>query len=171
MRYFARAADWLKKGVFTSSRFIAYIGLAALVGMVLLTTVGVISRRAFNAPISGLVELNILLFVIVSFLMLANCAAEDGNIVVTLLTQRLPKRIKAVNAAIMHIVTVGALGLASRQLWVFAGRVQNMGQTGSIVRIDIYPFVYMAALAFILLTLVYLIKFFYSLDEVRKSWS
>lgn len=171
MRHVVRAADWLKRVVFPTSRIISGIGAAAMVGMVLITVTNVIARRAFHAPISGAIELVLLMFMIVSFLMLAHCAAQDGHIVVTLLTQRLPKRVRAINAVIMHIITIGTLSMASWQLWVFAMRVQDMGQTGALVRIDIYPIVYMAALAFMLLTIVYLIKFLYSLDEVRKSWS
>lgn len=171
MRHVARAADWLKGVVFPVSRVIGVIGLVAMVGMVLITVTDVIARRVFSAPITGAIELVLLLFMIVSFLMLAYCATQDGHIVVTLLTGRFPKRVRAINAAIMHIITIGVLGVASWQLWLQAMRMQRMGQTGALVRIDIHPFVHMAALALILLALVYLIKFLYSLDEVRKSWS
>lgn len=171
MKYVARAADWLKKGVFPISRVSNVIGTFALVAMVLITVTEIISRRAFGAPIVGATELTLLFFVLVIFLMLANCAIEDGHIIVTLFTQRFPKRVQLINAAVMHIITVGILSITSWQLVVYGMRVQSMGQTASIIPVPTYPFVYLAVLAFILLTLVYLIKFLYSMVEVRQLWN
>lgn len=171
MRYLARAADGLAKVVFPISRAANVLGTAALVMIVIVTVAEIISRRAFHAPITGATEFILLCFTLVIFMMLAKCAMENGHLVVSLLTNALPKRIQLINAALMHIVTIGILSLASWQLLVYAGRVQGMGQTAAIINVPIYPFVYLAALAFILLTLVYLIKLLHSISEVRQSWN
>lgn len=166
MRYIARAADGLAKVVFPVSRAANVVGTAALVVLVIVTVAEIISRRAFHAPITGATEFILLCFALVIFMMLAKCAMEDGHLVVTLLTHALPKRVQRINAVVMHIITIGILSLASWQLLVYAGRVRRMGAIAAIINVPIYPFVYLAALSFILLTLVYLIKLLHTISEV-----
>jgi len=165
---FERAANFLKRGVFPASRVAGGIGVGVLVLMVILTVAEVLARRAFNTPITGTLELTSLGLVVVVFLTLAHCGARGGHVALDIIVARFPKRIKASTGAIMYILTTGILGVASWQLWVQAMRVQRMGQTSGLLEIDIYPFLYIAALGSLLLTLVYLIYFISSLDEVWK---
>ena len=164
----ARAANCLKRGVFPVSLIVGGIGMVVLVLMVLLIIAEVFARRALEAPIAGRFELTSLGLVLVVFLTLAYCATKGGHIEMDILTSRFPKRVQASVGATMYILTAGMLGVASWQLVVHAMRVQRMGQTSGVLEIYIYPFIYIAALGGLLLTLVYLIYFLYSLDEVRK---
>ena len=163
-----RAADFLKKGVFPVSRAVGAIGVVVLVLMVLLIIAEVIARRALDAPIAGRVELTSLSLILVVFLTLAYCAAKGGHIEMDILTSRFPKRAQAGIGTLIHLLTTGMLGVASWQLVVHGMKIQDMQQTSGVLAIEIYPFLYMAALGGTLLTLVYLIYFLYSLDEVRK---
>ena len=163
-----RAANCLKRGVFPASRIAGGIGVTVLVLMVLLTVAEVFSRRVLNTPISGALELTSLGLVLFVFLTLAYCAVKGGHIALDILVTRFPKRVQASVYALMHILTAGIMGVASWQLWVQAMRVQRMGQTSGLLEIDIYPFLYLAALGCLLITLVYLVYFLNSLDEVWK---
>ena len=163
-----RAANCLKWGVFPVSRIVGGIGVVVLVLMVLLILAEVIGRRTLDAPIAGRYELTSLGLVLVVFLTLAYCATKGGHIEMDVLTSRFPKRVQASVGALVHLLTIGMLGVASWQLVVHGMRIQDMKQTSGLLEIPIYPFLYIAALGSLLLTLVYLIYFLYSLDEVRK---
>lgn len=163
-----RAASFLKSWVFPVSRVVSGIGSAVLVFMVVLTVTEVFARRALNAPITGTLELTSFGLVIVVFLTQAHCGAKDAHIVLDILVVRFPKRLQAGIGALMYVLTTVILGVASWQLIIQAMKLQRIGQTSGLLQINVYPFLYVAALGGILLTLVYLIHFFNSLDEIRK---
>ena len=163
-----RAANCLKKGVFPVSRIVSVIGVWVLVLIVILTVAEVFARRAFNAPITGTLELVSLGLLLVVFLTQAHCGARNGHIALDILVVRFPKRVRAVIGALIHILTTGIFGMASWRLWAHGMKLQRMGQTSGLLQIELYPFLYIAAIGGILLTLVYLIYFLYSLDEVCK---
>ena len=163
-----RVANRIKGIVVLISRMASYIGAAALVLMVLLTVAEVFSRRALNSPIAGALELTSLGLVIFVFLTLAYCASRGGHVVMDILVTRFPKRVQAVINTVVLFLTTGILGVASWQLWLQALRLQRAGQTSGLLEIPVFPFLYIAALGGILLTLVYLIYLLYSLEEMRK---
>ncbi len=157
-----KVANYLKRGVFSTSYFISLVGAWAMVGIVLLTVANVILRRALNMPIKGAYEIVGLFFCLLIFLMIADRAVKDSHVIVDLVISHWPKRQRLINAAIIYIFSAGISGVASWQLWMYAMRVQRMGATVNVVNISLYPFVYIASFGFIMLTLVYLIKFFSS---------
>ncbi len=163
-----RAANLLKRGVFPASRVFSGIGVGILILMVLLILAEILARRVLNEPIAGTFELTSLALILVVFLTLAYCAAKGGHIEMEILTVRFPKRLRAIIDSLMRILTTVMLGVATWQLIALAMKVQRMGQTSGLLKIDIYPFLYIAALGSILLTLVYLIQFLSSLNEVKK---
>ncbi len=158
----------LQKIVYPASSAVSIIGMITLILMVLLTIAEVIARRFFNEPITGALSLSSLGLVIFVFLTLAYCAVKGGHVELGILTSALPKRVQAVIASIMYILTAGILGVAGWQLWVQAMKVQNAGQTSGPLEIVIYPFLYIASLGTLLVALVYLIFCLNSLSEVRK---
>ena len=163
-----KTADALKRVIVPVSRVAGGIGAGVLVVMVIFTVAEVFARRAFNAPITGILELSSLGLVLFVFLTLAHCAAKGGHVVLDIIVTRFPKRARGVVNAIIYLLTVGMLGIASWQLWVQAARLQKASQTTGLLEIPIYPFLYIAAIGGILVTLVYLVYLLYSVEEVRK---
>ena len=158
----------LQKVVYPASSAVSIIGMITLILMVLLTIAEVIARRFFNEPITGALSLSSLGLVVFVFLTLAFCAVKGGHVELGILTSAFPKRLQAVIASIMYILTAGILGVAGWQLWVQAMKVQNAGQTSGPLEIVIYPFLYIASLGTLLVALVYFIFCLNSLSEVRK---
>ena len=165
---FDKITRGLQKIVYPASSAVSIIGMITLILMVLLTIAEVIARRFFNEPITGALSLSSLGLVIFVFLTLAYCAVKGGHVELGILTSAFPKRVQAVIASIMYILTAGILGVAGWQLWVQAMKVQNAGQTSGPLEIVIYPFLYIASLGTLLVALVYLIFCLNSLSEVRK---
>ncbi|MBA7670288.1 hypothetical protein ES703_78433 [subsurface metagenome] len=60
-------------------------------------------------------------------------------------------------------------GLISWQLFLYALRLQSMNQITAILGIEFYPFVFIAVLGSLLLTLVFFIQFLYILGGVRRQ--
>ena len=163
-----RVAKFLKGGVFPVSRVLSGIGVGVLVALVLLIIAEIFARRVLNSPIMGTIDLTEVALLLLVFLTLAHCAALGGHVEMDILVSRFPKRVQAGISTIMHILATGIVGVMSWQLSVQAMIFYNTGQTSGTIQMKTYPFVYVAALGSILLTLVYLTRFLYSLDEVRK---
>jgi TRAP-type C4-dicarboxylate transport system permease small subunit len=158
----------LKRGLLPVSRLFNYVGLTVLALMVPMTVADVLGRRLFGKPILGMLELTSLSLIIVSFLILAYCGIKGGHIEVEIITARFPKRMRSSVVAAVYILTTAMLGAVSWQLFLQAIRLQHTTQTSGLLRIPTYPFIYIAALGSILLTLVYLMRFFDTLIEARK---
>ena len=163
-----RAANSIKGVVIPVSRWASYLGAVVLIIMVCITVAEVVARRAFNSPIGGALEITSLGLVLFVFLTLAYCAARGGHVVLDILVVKFPKRLQSTVNLVILLLTTGILGVASWQLWVQAARVQHAGQTAGVLEVPIYPFVYVAAIGGILLTLVYFIYLLYAIEEVRK---
>ena len=163
-----RAANGIS-GVFVPiSRWLSYVGAVALILIVLLTVAEIFARRFLNSPISGVLELTSLGLVIFVFLTLAYCASRGGHIVLDILVNRFPKRLRAATDIVISALTTGMLGVAAWQLWVLALRIQRSGQTMSSHEVPIYPFIYVAALGGALLAIIYLVYLLYAIAEARK---
>jgi len=163
-----KIAHGLQKIVYPASSAVSIIGMLMLILMVLLTVSEVFARRFFNAPITGALSLSSLGLVVFVFLTLAYCATKKGHVELEILTTLFPKRVQAVIATIMYILTSGILGVAGWQLWLQAMKVQNAGQTYGNLEIVIFPFYYIASFGTFLIALVYLIFSLNSLNEVKK---
>ena len=163
-----RAANWLQRGIFPVSSVANDIGLAVIALMASVTVADVVSRRVFNAPITGALEISSLGLVIVIFLGLAYCAANDGHIVLDILVVKFTERAQAIISTVMYLLTIGMMSMASWQLWVYGTNVKSAGQISGVLGLPIYPFLYLAALGGVLFTLVYVTYLLRSLDKARK---
>ena len=163
-----RFASWLERGLFAGSQVTNKIAMGLLPVMMLLTVADVFLRRFLGSPIKGTVELTEFALGIVVFLALAQCAVERGHVVVDVLVSRFPQRTRASIDAIMVFFSAGMSGLISWRLFLYAMRVQYMGEVSASLGIWLWPFVFIAGVGFILLSVVYLIQLVYALREVLR---
>ena len=165
-----KAAEYMRKVVFPVSRILGDVSMIPIVFMTLLIVVDVLSRRFFNAPIKGSRDMTELAFSISVFLSLAWCAVKGGHVDLDVLVMRFPKGLRLRVEVVILLLTTAMLGVLSWQLIVYGVRLQNMNQETAVLSIPVYPFLYLAALGSIFLTLVYLINFISSLgNAVRRS--
>jgi len=163
-----RAASYLEKLLSPISTWFSYVGATVLGGLVIMLVVSIIARRVFNSPLKGPFELTELSLVAITFCLLAFDNLRHESMVIEVLVKRFPARSRDILRAIIHFLATAMLGVLSWQLIVQAIRVQGFHQTTRILAIPIYPFVYLAAFAILLLTVVYLRHFLVSLDKVIK---
>ena len=98
-----------------ADRALCIASAAIILFMMLLTTVDVVLRYAFNSPLPGVYELQEFMLVGVVFLALAYIQSSNGHIYVDLLTNRLSERGQAVTKIFSHAVSLLIFGLITWQ--------------------------------------------------------
>ena len=164
-----RITDYLKKVISPISRILGGISMVAIVFVTLLVVVDVCLRRLFNSPIFGSHELSSLSFSIIVFLPLAWCAFNNNHVELDLVVKKLPKTTQSSIEVIILLLTSGILGLMSWQLLIQGMKLQAANQETALLEIPMYPFIYIATLGSIILTLAFFIRFLYSLSTIIEK--
>jgi TRAP-type C4-dicarboxylate transport system permease small subunit len=87
----------------------ALIGCGALVGCALVTTISVLGRFFFNAPIRGDIEIVALLMSVGISLSLPYCQIKRGNVMVDIFTQGAPPRMR-IALDLLGCLTIALVG-------------------------------------------------------------
>lgn len=123
---------------------------ATLFGMMLLTTVDVVGRYFFNAPILGAVELTQLMLAALVFLSLPVVCWRQEHVSVDLLDAIFPPRLIWVRELIVNLVVTAALWVMALRVWALAERAFSWGDVTEFLRI---PYGYLIGLISIMLGL------------------
>ena len=142
-----------------------HIGSITLLIMVFLVTADFTARRFFNNPIKGTAEIQELMMVLVVFLGLAYCTLEKRQIVMTLVINHLSKRIREILSIFTSLASFSIIALIA---WQMAIRVsQNLFNPYAPItaqfEIPIIPFLIIATIGMVMLSIVLLLSFFRSL--------
>ena len=164
-RGLVKAADYINKIMSPVSTYIAYFGAAVLGGLVLMLLYSILARRLLSAPLRGSFELTELSLVLITFMVLAYDNFKHESMVVDVVISHLPQRPRVIIAPIIHLLTMGMLCVLCWQLVVQGMRVQGFRQTTPVLELPLYPFLYVAAFGVLLLTVIYLKHFLYSLNK------
>lgn len=130
-----------KKLEFMSNK-LAYLGAAALIAMMLLTTADVIGRYFFNKPVLGALEITEFLVLILIFSFLAHTQAQKGHVAVDLLFQHLPKSMRYVVDIINHLLCLGLMALICYMSFHRAFEIKAFGEATNNLGIVKYPFAF-----------------------------
>jgi TRAP-type C4-dicarboxylate transport system permease small subunit len=163
-----RVAKYIKQVMLPISRICGSIGMVTMVVVVLVIVAGVCSRRFLGLPIRGMRDLTILGFSIMVFLPMAWCAITDGHVSMDVFTKRFPKSLKTIVEAIILFITTGILAVLTWQLCIYGIRIQTMGQTTALLGIPMFPFLYLATLGILMMTIVFFMKFLASLGTIKR---
>lgn len=125
------------KAIYRITRYMGYIGAFFIAAMMVLTTVDVFLRYAFNKPIGGVAELCGIMLVMVVAAALGWTALERAHVKVDLLMEHLPKKVQFVIDTIMYVLALGIF--ATMTVWT-TGEMFAEAQTSSILRISMIPF-------------------------------
>jgi TRAP-type C4-dicarboxylate transport system permease small subunit len=110
-----------------------------------MTVIDVFGRYLFNAPLGFAYEMTELAMAVTFFIALSVVTLRGEHISVglfdTLVTGRLATAREAIVAACL---AVGAGYLAWR-MYLFAGRLEDYGDTTNVLKVTIYPFCYLGA--------------------------
>jgi len=72
--------DNIERRFSTAERWLSYLGLAGLLGLMLMVVTEVVSRYIFNGPIPGYIDYMEMMMTVLVFLTLAYCHREGGHI-------------------------------------------------------------------------------------------
>ena len=154
--------------VYRVSRWLTYVGYVAIMVMMFLVVADVISRFLFNHPLLGLSEIIVFLLCILVFSGLAWTEAEDSNVIIPILYDRLPPGIQTPVYVFINLLGIGILGLITWRSIVYAGEQRVGGDLSATLSIPSFPFIYFVAFGSGLFALVLVAKIFQHLRERNK---
>jgi TRAP-type C4-dicarboxylate transport system permease small subunit len=144
------------------------IGLAAaliLLGMMLLTTVDVISRYVFNWPLRGAFELTELSLLVLIFAGLPLVSRRGEHVTLDFIDRVLGERFTNLwRRVVEFVIGLVILGLAY-QVWIKAGKIAGYGDTTDVLRVPVGPFVYMMAGMVALTGVIHVVRAFIGVRE------
>lgn len=137
-----------------TSKGLENIAAAILFITAMLIIVNVISRRVFNAPVHGAIDIILFFTTVFIGLSLAYCAVRNGHIYISILTDRLPKPVQKVIDIIIGTISAVFLFMVAWQFVLYGNTMRETGEVSLTIKFPHYPFVYLQALGFGMLTLV-----------------
>ncbi|QBI53645.1 TRAP transporter small permease [Streptomonospora litoralis] len=109
------------------ARFLAHIGGAALVAMMLLLIANIV-LRTFSAPIQSTYELVSMAALVVTAMALGEAQVHKSHVAVDILTTRMGRRVRTATAA---VVTLASVALFAELALSLADYARDMYATGS----------------------------------------
>ena len=164
-----RMAYFVKRVIEPTSRTLNNIGIVVLGLMVLMLIYSVVMRKAFT-PMKGALELSEFGMVLVTFLFMSANYLRADQMTMDTFIEKLPKKARYIIDTIVHFMGFVILGLMTWQLFIQAMRVQGMSQQSVVLQLPVFPFIYVAAICGIVLTVVYVMHFLNSLMKVNETW-
>ncbi len=149
--YLDRAAGWLMASV------------------MFLVVLNVILRTIFKSPILGTYEYVGFITAMFVGLSVAYCALQNFHIAVGFLLEKFPAKVQGIVDVLTGIISFVFLSLATWHIADYAGSMVITGEVSPTTRTPFYPFIYVVAFGFLVLSLVVLLKLIESIRKVVKE--
>jgi len=150
------------------SGWFEWIGCAALLVVMVITSIDVIGAKVFLWRLFGAIDMVMLSQLVAIAFACAVTLIVGRHVRVEFLVARLPQRTQAVIDSITNIIGLGLFVLIIWRLYVYGHSFQTTGEYSATARIPFYPFAYGIALASIPVCLVLLQELLSSLARVVK---
>ena len=108
----------IERRVYKTTLAMGIISAIGLTAMMLVTVYNVLMRFLFSKPIYGIVELVGMILVLTSTFGMALCQKDKAHITITLITDMLPPRIKAISEAFGLLMSFICFGIITRQMYI-----------------------------------------------------
>jgi len=139
------------------------LGAAFLVGMMVLITASVISRRAGNV-IQGIYELSELMIVVTAAFALGYAALNKTHIVIKVVVERFPQRAQAILGAVMSFISLATWAMVAwTGVLILSKRWLN--EASEYLSVPYLPFRLIFLLGLVLVCSVYLIDLIRALRQ------
>jgi len=148
---------------------IEWIGIIALLFMMLITVVDVITSSVFNHPLSGALDTISLLQLICITCAVSSTLFLGRHVEVEFFALLLPKRLQLTISRIVYFLGLLLFIVIAWRLFVYGADLQQSGEVSPTIRLPLHPFAYGAALGCIPACLVYLLFFIKSLRGVSEK--
>jgi TRAP-type C4-dicarboxylate transport system permease small subunit len=156
------------KGFYPFVKILDYISWLTLFAMMMITISDVFLRKFTNTSILGTVELTEFMMVIVVFCSLAQCEVDDGHIRVDLIMNKFNSKIQGYVDSITQILSTILFILMSTSIYHHAVSMKASGEITMDLGIPLYPFIYIAFLGCIVMSLVLFCKTIIIISKVFK---
>ena len=153
-----RVGSLLDKSLMLISRRVGDVGVTVLMVMMMLTVVDITLRRVFNSPLPFGFELVEVMLVIVAFCSIAYTTSIGRHVSIDVLTMKFPAKAQAVIVIVTDFFSAVIFGLATWRAVIHAMRFLGSGYETGILKIPLYPFVFVVALGCALACLLLLAK-------------
>jgi len=161
--------DKFEKFIHRFSEWFEWIGLAAILLMMVITCVDVVGAKVFHWRLFGAID-TVMLSQIVAIAFPASMVLILGrHIQVEFVIARLPNRAQAVTISIVLLLGLGLFSLIIWQLCVLGYTFQTSGEHSQSAYIPYYPFAYCIALASIPVCLALLLELLKSIGRVVQK--
>ena len=144
--------------LYTISKWISHVGMAMTVIMMLMIVVDVLLRFALNKPILGSVELASYMLSIIAFTAIPFVESEEGHIVIPLLFDRFPEKVRIFVNTLIGLIGLGLLVLIGLGSFFLTTEYLHRGKVSQVLSIPLYPFVFIAALCISLYAIILIVN-------------
>jgi TRAP-type C4-dicarboxylate transport system permease small subunit len=152
------------------SGWLEWIGVIALLGMMLITCIDVVLTKFFKSPIQAAIDFVMFSQLIAVSFALATTLILNRHIQVDIYISSLPRRTQGVIDSIATLIGFAFFIIVVWQLSAMGQSFQAAGEKSmSQLRISLFPFPYAIALGSIPVCLVFLQRFLSSLMRVVKG--
>lgn len=131
-------------------------GGAALIVLVLLAT-GNVALRVVRVPLGGTYEIVAFLGAIVIAGALGHTQKRKDHIVVEILSEKFPPRVKRILDGVGYAVSAVLFGVVTWRVFALALTIQRSGELSETLKLPFHPFVYAVAAGFAVLVLTLLL--------------
>lgn len=146
-----------------------WLGIAAMLLMMVITCIDVVGAKIFKLPILGAIDI-VQLSQIVAISFAASMTLILGrHIQVEFFYNLLPPRAQAVIDSAVPLLGLGLFIVIIWRLFVLGLSYQNTGEYTATAYIPVYPFAYAIAIACIPVCLLLLLEFFKSLTKREQK--
>lgn len=167
---FKKTLEALEAASSSFTRYVNGAGVFSLAIMMLVTTVDVLSRFFFNAPITGSIEITGFLLVLTILLGIPYAAAKRQHITIDIVSSKLPDRMRLNLASITLFIAIVLFGVVVWRSIDYAFLMHRMHRVTAVLRMPLSPFVVVVAFGFALTGLVLLINLLQNIDRGVKDW-
>ena len=129
--------------------------------LMFLTLAEIVMRRFFNSPIQGTFELTMLLLSLIVFFGCGFAQENQAHVVIDFIYERLPRFVQRILSIISTLIYSVTVVLMVWTVFQFAQRQMAAGATTPILRMQLYPFVFLSAIGLAALTLAVLKTLFF----------
>jgi TRAP-type C4-dicarboxylate transport system permease small subunit len=158
----------VRRSINSVSGWLEWVGLAALVGMVLIALIDVVGSEGFQWPLPGSTEITAFLLVVAIAAGLAFSQIAGRHIRVGFLIDRLPRRGKIALELFSSVLGLGLFAVVGWVTYDYGLRLLSSGTETLLLRIVQYPFALWIAFCCIPMCCVILIELLSYISKMLK---
>ena len=156
------------RGFGALERWLGYLGMAFLIGLMAMVVLEVVSRYVFGNPIMGYIDIMRMMMAVMVFLTLAYCQREGGHIRMELFMTRVLKGGRRYHLVEFSHLLLSLAGFGAIAISSLNGALQDyaVGDVTAVLYWPTWPAKMLVAIGAIFLCVRFILQMFYSMSQV-----